>query len=116
MATELERYAKILAEWGASLPLRKIYIFGSRVRGDATENSDLDVALEFDPPTQVDDRMWNWTRENGTNFSALRKKLGVPLSLHADKQDTVWPAIRAAAAQPLLSIGIVYCVITPRIK
>jgi predicted nucleotidyltransferase len=116
MQGELERCARILAAWGEALPLKIIYIFGSRVRGDATETSDLDVALEFEPPSQIDKKMSNWNCENETDFAALKGELGIPLSLHADRQDAVWPSIRAAATNPAFSVGIVRCVITPKVK
>ena len=113
MGSELERYAGVLARWAENLPLKQIYIFGSRVRGDFTDASDLDVAVEFDPPATADQRMWNWQRENDTEFAALRQELGVQLSLHIDQDDSAWADIRAGAANPVFAIGKVLCVVTP---
>jgi predicted nucleotidyltransferase len=113
MRSNLERYARILAKWAENLPLKKIYLFGSQVRGDATSTSDLDVAIVFDPPATVDERMWNWQHENDTDFIVLREELGIPLSLHVDPTDSAWPHILAAAENPVLSVGKVSCVITP---
>src|SRR6202043_2280730 len=56
---DLSRQAKIVAEWAEKLPLKKVYIFGSRVRGDATAGSDLDVAIEFEFPLTVNEAIWN---------------------------------------------------------
>jgi predicted nucleotidyltransferase len=111
---DLERQANIIAEWAEKLPLKNVYIFGSRVRGDAMADSDLDVAIEFDPPQTINDAaMWNWKYQNDTDFTELKNALGVPLSLHCDREDSVWPAIRAGAMKPVLSVGKVSCVITP---
>jgi predicted nucleotidyltransferase len=110
---DLERYAVIIAEWAETLPIKKVYIFGSRVRGDATAASDLDIALEFQFPASVDETMWNWNHQNETDFADLKNALEVPLSLHTCADDAAWPLIRAAATTPVLSIGKVVCVLTP---
>jgi predicted nucleotidyltransferase len=116
LSPELKRYANVLAKWAEHLPLKHIYIFGSRVRGDATDSSDLDIALVFAPPSTVDERIWNWNQQNATDFRALREELGVVISLHTEKNDAAWPDILAGAAEPVFSVGIVSCVITPRRK
>lgn len=113
---DLERHAAIIAEWAGNLPIKKIYIFGSRVRGDATDASDLDIAIEFQPPESVDETMLNWDHQNETDFADLKRALKVPLSLHIDPDDAAWPVIRAAANTPVLSVGKVVCVLTPRIS
>jgi predicted nucleotidyltransferase len=111
---DLERHAAIIAEWAETLPIKKVYIFGSRVRGDATAASDLDIALEFEPPESVNETMWNWNHQNETDFADLKNALGVPLSLHTAVDDAAWPLIRAAANTPVLSVRKVVCVLTPR--
>jgi Nucleotidyltransferase domain len=116
MHPDLKRQAKILAEWAEKLPLKKVYIFGSRVRGDATAASDLDVAIELEPPLTVNEAMWNWKHQEETEFAELKKALDIPLSLHRDEDDHAWPAIRAAATTPVLSVGKVVCVLTPRVS
>ncbi len=44
VVSELEAHSERLRELGA----RRIGVFGSRARGDATASSDLDVYVEFD--------------------------------------------------------------------
>jgi predicted nucleotidyltransferase len=109
----LKRQARILCKWAKSLPLKSVYIFGSRVRGDARPDSDLDVAVEFEPPPTVNEAMRNWDYQNKTKFAELKKALGISLSLHIDQDDGAWPAIRAGAIKPVFSVGKVVCVITP---
>jgi predicted nucleotidyltransferase len=76
---DLKRHAEIIAKWAEKLPLKNVYIFGSRVRGDARPDSDLDVAIEFEFPSTVNEAMWNWYYQNETDFGELKKALGVPL-------------------------------------
>jgi uncharacterized protein len=46
-AAQLRLVQEILKKWA---PDAKIYIFGSRVKGNAKPFSDLDVAIENNPP------------------------------------------------------------------
>jgi predicted nucleotidyltransferase len=110
---DLERQANVIADWAENLPLKRVYIFGSRVRGDAAPDSDIDVAIEFE--FQADsEAMRNWIYQNDSGFAELKTALGVPLSLHHDCRDSAWPVIRAGAVKPVFSVGKVLCVITPR--
>lgn len=46
---ELTQIAEIVATWAAQKPLiKRIYLFGSRVRGTYHVTSDIDVAIELD--------------------------------------------------------------------
>ena len=110
--SSLERLANIIAEWAESLPIERVYIFGSQVRGDNKPSSDLDVAIEFSP-TPTNEEMQNWQHQNDTAFAWLKGALGIPLSLHVEHNDVVWSAIRNGAQTPVLSIGKVSCVMTP---
>lgn len=47
---DLEAIKAAVAAWGAGKPLvKRVFIFGSRARGDHRPDSDLDVAAELDP-------------------------------------------------------------------
>jgi predicted nucleotidyltransferase len=105
--------ARIVADWAEPLPLKAVYIFGSRARGDALEDSDIDVAIEFSDHT-TNEQALAWNHENDTDFRDLKAALGVTLSLHADSFDGAWPAIKAAAQKPVTRIGKVLVVATPR--
>jgi predicted nucleotidyltransferase len=110
--SSLERLANIIAEWAEPLPIERVYIFGSQVRGDNKPSSDLDVAIEYSP-TPTNEEMQNWQHQNDTDFAWLKGALGIPLSLHVEHNDVVWSAIRNGAQTPVLSIGKVSCVMTP---
>jgi uncharacterized protein len=47
---EIQQIQDAIAAWAGQKPLiKRIFIFGSRVRGDHHNDSDLDVAIELDP-------------------------------------------------------------------
>lgn len=46
---ETSEIARVLAEWAERKPLvKRVFIFGSRVRGDHKADSDIDIAVELD--------------------------------------------------------------------
>ncbi len=50
LPNDLHAVAQQLSSWASSVPcVRRLWIYGSRIRGDNRPNSDLDVALEIDP-------------------------------------------------------------------
>jgi predicted nucleotidyltransferase len=102
----------VLADWADPLPLARVCVFGSRVRGDHRDDSDLDLALELDSHPSSE-QVSRWTAENATDFSALKAALGVPLSIHIEQWDCAWPAIRRAAKQPVLRDRKILAIITP---
>ena len=49
MPIDLEVAANAVREWAKKEPLiRRVFFFGSQVKGTARPTSDLDIALEFD--------------------------------------------------------------------
>ena len=74
--------------WAGAKPLiQRVYVFGSRVRGDTRLTSDLDVAIELDPTAVTDtcDRddahAVVWTLEADGWQSELRALLLLPVDL-----------------------------------
>lgn len=110
--SELQRVAHILAAWAEPLPIARAYLFGSIPRGDFTDATDVDVAIEYD--TYADDRAFElWEIENSTDFKNVKQKLKRTLSLHDKEDDKAWPAIREAAEIPLFQLGKIVVVLTP---
>jgi predicted nucleotidyltransferase len=64
-------------------PIRSLALFGSRVRNDATSNSDLDVLVEFARPVPL------------SAFLALEERLGTITGLRID-------LVSAAALKPYI--------------
>lgn len=47
---EVSEVAKVISAWAREKPLiKRIHLFGSRVRGDHRPDSDIDIAVELDP-------------------------------------------------------------------
>jgi predicted nucleotidyltransferase len=112
----LRRIAYVVDNWSELLPFRRVFIFGSYVRGDNRRDSDLDIAIEFSstPDTSM---VRNWEQQNQTCFQDLKDRLDIRrLSLHSEEHDLAWPAIHAGVQNPVYSIGKVLCVVTPSLK
>ena len=81
---ELRDLAAILAEWSRGYAVR-VYLFGSRVRGDHQHDSSVDVYLKWTlagGDEAVNDRtMGWWARENEDDFRAINKCLPGPLKI-----------------------------------
>jgi len=76
---ELTQIAEILAAWAVQKPLiKRVFVFGSRVRGDHDEQSDLDVAVELDQTEYRDESQglatWICEKQGWTN----ELEVGIP--------------------------------------
>jgi predicted nucleotidyltransferase len=76
---ELSALAKSLADWAAPAPAAVIYLYGSRVRGDHTASSDVDICVEF-PKAQTSDVQW-WTNNNQDDFKSISDQLGARVEI-----------------------------------
>ncbi len=76
---ELSALAKELADWAAPAPAAVIYLYGSRVRGDHTESSDVDICVEF-PKAEHADVEW-WTKNNQQDFTTISNQLGAKIEV-----------------------------------
>jgi uncharacterized protein len=46
---QLEEISRAISAWAGTKPLvKRVYVFGSRVRGDHRPESDIDIAVELD--------------------------------------------------------------------
>ena len=115
MSEELRELADILADWIEPAPdVPEIYFFGSRVRGDARPDSDVDVRLFLDEWRNVSDRTLQWWQEqNEADFAELKSRLPGPLALHREQVDGADDDIRKGRENPGLKVGRVVCVWTP---
>ena len=108
----LAQRAGVLADWADRMPLRNVYIFGDPAGGDAAADAKLSVAIEYSSDVS-DEMLRNWQRENSTGFAELQTALGIAIALYSDQDYDVWPAIRDAGRQPLMTIRKVRVVQTP---
>ena len=111
---DLKSLANVIAQWADQRPaIEQVYIFGSRVRGGALPDSDLDLAVEF-VQNLTTEATWDWTQHSRVVGEELKAALGgIQVSLHIRKDDAAWPAIRKAARDPVLIVGKVMCCETP---
>ena len=49
----LEEIRRVVAAYFADKPVRRVQVFGSYARGEATADSDLDILLSCDPQAKV---------------------------------------------------------------
>ena len=68
----LDYIRQVLADYFADKPVRRIQVFGSYARGEATAESDLDLLVEMERPV-------GW--EYFGYAEDLTQKLGVPVDL-----------------------------------
>jgi uncharacterized protein len=83
IATLHDALPSLRAEW----PIGSLAVFGSRVRGDAGQDSDLDVLVEFSRPIPL------------SSFLALEERLALLTGLRVD-------LVSGAALKPIIGARI----------
>jgi uncharacterized protein len=58
-----EQIQKTIREYFAGKPVRKVWLFGSYARGEADEESDIDVLVDFENNNKVGLRYLAWHEE-----------------------------------------------------
>lgn len=94
---ELPEIAGLVSAWAKDKPLvKRIYLFGSRVRGDHGPESDIDIAVELDPSAfrGVDESggLATWMFEAEAWREELRRLIPLKLQLeryHPEQTPTV---------------------------
>jgi predicted nucleotidyltransferase len=76
--SELEDLAGVLAKWSDGYAVT-VFLYGSRVRGDHREDSDVDIYISWrlcqeDSETNDKTVRW-WTQENADDFASLKALL-----------------------------------------
>ncbi|MBA7648375.1 hypothetical protein ES703_56161 [subsurface metagenome] len=92
----LEEAKKILCKWASENKLvRKVYVYGSQVKGDFKASSDLDVAIEIDPEEGDTNALSTWICE-GSNWKEKLKTLLPRHKVHLEWYDeNETPTVRA---------------------
>ena len=89
--------AEVISTWARGKPLvKRVHIFGSRVRGDHRSDSDIDIAVELDPEVfqGVDESggLATWMFETKGWKEELEKLIRLKVQLeryHPDQTPTV---------------------------
>jgi predicted nucleotidyltransferase len=101
VSVDLRVLATAVADWADDAPgLERVYLFGSRVRGDNQPHSDVDVAIDLvndvDPTNEF--TRW-WATQNKSDFEDLRRLLpqglGPLLHINRDLEPVVALVLRA---------------------
>ena len=77
----LDHIRQVLAEYSADKPVRRIQVFGSYARGEATAESDLDLIVEMAAP--VGWAYFSYAEE-------LQEKLGIKVDLGSMVSDYMY--------------------------
>ena len=102
-------------DWAQKRPfIEYIYVFGSRVRGDHTKESDLDISID---PNCAGDNAADWVEWRcDPKFDGLQEILPGKLHLIKPDDDAIYYGIRKDNAQVIYQIGKVRCIYHTRPK
>lgn len=100
---DVPQISELLASWARGKPLvKRLYIFGSRARGDHRTDSDIDIAVELDPAVfQGSDEsggLATWMFETKAWKAEIEKLLPFPVQLERFREEQT-PTIRKGLAQ-----------------
>jgi predicted nucleotidyltransferase len=78
----------------------KIWLFGSRIHGKPTEDSDLDIAIELDPQTRPQGYSYpkNWKPENEVFTEEIQPLVSFPVHISQLYSDCHEPDLRESFA------------------
>lgn len=99
---ELDHLSELITGWTEAQPLvRKAYVFGSRVKGTHSPNSDLDVAIELVPRPGDETVLATWICEARALRESLARVVPVPVDLEwyggPDETPTIHTALLAGS-------------------
>lgn len=63
----IEQIQNIVSDYFRDKPVKRVYLFGSYARGDAKENSDIDLLVDLDKNVGL--RFYGWNEELKNKFS-----------------------------------------------
>jgi predicted nucleotidyltransferase len=83
---EIDKVNKTLRLWAGEKPfIRRVFIFGSRAKGAYEEDSDLDIAIEFDKFENDSNQLATWLSESEAwtqEIEALIPNIKIDLQWH----------------------------------
>lgn len=74
-----EQQKEIIRRFFVGKPVFRAYVFGSYARGDARENSDVDLLIE-----------WDYSQPLGWGYARTWRELNVLLNKHVDFVSAKW--------------------------
>jgi predicted nucleotidyltransferase len=103
----VDQISQAVAEWAATEPLiRRVYLYGSRAKGSARPDSDIDLAILFksDPSIVAEQRgdmfqarWFTWEDHNPRWHADLSRRFSVPVHLKRPQRSNriVRPALKS---------------------
>ncbi len=90
MILSQEHIKKIVQEYFKDKPAKKVYLFGSFARGDADENSDIDLLVDLDCTKHIGWQFYNWYNELQDIF---KRKVDVVSNVSKPEHTSNWDLI-----------------------
>lgn len=89
-SADIDKLKRVIHVWASNLDYGiKVYFFGSRLNGMATKESDLDIAIEFLGPRDIDPRLlWNELADEWQDYLSEVTGLIVDLHLYVRGRET----------------------------
>jgi hypothetical protein len=114
---ELRAIVATVAAWAEGhSSIDRVTLFGSRVRGDNREDSDLDLHFGTDFARYTPNDMADWQQQNADGFASLKRLF--PYCVHIAERvrefGQTMQIIRAGVALPEFRQGKVRCVYTAK--
>jgi predicted nucleotidyltransferase len=82
VVVDIEIIATVVTKWADShKSIVRVWLYGSRVRGDHRDDSDIDIAVEVMTHTQDDDCFSVWIDEKPKLLTSLAWQLPMPVQL-----------------------------------
>lgn len=104
----LETLARILAEWATPATGTRLYLYGSRVRGDHRPTSDVDICIDWGSVADADVK-W-WAENNEEDFISINSRLPGHLEIIEINDPLCATIMRAPRVHQDRNV---YCVLMP---
>lgn len=79
---------QVVADYFKDKPVKRVYLFGSYARGDADENSDVDLLVDLDRTQKIGWAFFRWYQDLEEVF--LNKKVDVVANAERPEQVSNW--------------------------
>jgi len=115
LAADVQKLVRIVGHWAAERPLlHEVSLFGQRLRPNHGDAHPVELAVRFDD-ARLNDGFDDWIEELRTNFAALSRALGEPVSVVTPDMRTAWWTIVHGTELPALAAGKVRIITAPAV-
>ncbi|OYW55387.1 MAG: hypothetical protein B7Y80_13910 [Hyphomicrobium sp. 32-62-53] len=105
LAGDVQKLVRIVDRWAAERPLLdEVSLFGQRLRPNHNGSHPVELAVRFDD-ARLNDGFDDWIEELRTNFAALSRALGEPVSVVTPDMRKAWWTIVHGTELSALATG-----------